>query len=266
MEIFSALLALCEGNPRSSVDSPHKGQWRGALMFSLICAWTNGWANKREAGDLRRHCSHYDVTVMDWALIRSLVQTLVCHWFRHWFGKLWPEVIALAWHWFGIGWDTDLAFSCFGHWHWFAHWVGIGSGTNRAFGSDTYWAMVPTLPAWALVETLIWHCFGFWLGPGSDTDLTFFRFLAWPGCGQWFDILSVSGPWPGFGHWFDIVSDTGLAFKVRILAVWMGIGTDAGLALVGILAAWVADWFGQLSLISACLSLGLCKKYVTPVR
>ena len=30
---------------RSPVDSPHKGQWRRALMFSLICAWTNGWAN-----------------------------------------------------------------------------------------------------------------------------------------------------------------------------------------------------------------------------
>ena len=44
---------------------PHKGQWRGALMFSLICApRTNGWANNREAGDLRRHRAHYDVTVM----------------------------------------------------------------------------------------------------------------------------------------------------------------------------------------------------------
>ena len=40
METFSALLALCEGNHRSPVDSPHKGQWRGALMFSLICAWS----------------------------------------------------------------------------------------------------------------------------------------------------------------------------------------------------------------------------------
>ena len=37
----------------SPVDSPRKGQWRGALMLSLICAWTNGWANNRDAGDLR---------------------------------------------------------------------------------------------------------------------------------------------------------------------------------------------------------------------
>ena len=34
---------------RLPVDSPHKGQWRGALMFCLICAWTNGWANNRDA-------------------------------------------------------------------------------------------------------------------------------------------------------------------------------------------------------------------------
>ena len=49
---------------RSSVNSPHKGQWRGALMFSLICVWINGWVNNREAGDLRRYRAHYDVTVM----------------------------------------------------------------------------------------------------------------------------------------------------------------------------------------------------------
>ena len=36
METFSALLALCEGNHQSPVDTPHKGQWRGALVFSLI--------------------------------------------------------------------------------------------------------------------------------------------------------------------------------------------------------------------------------------
>ena len=53
---------------RSPGNSPHKGQWRGALMFSLImliCVWINDWVNNREAGDLRRHHAHYDVTVMD---------------------------------------------------------------------------------------------------------------------------------------------------------------------------------------------------------
>ena len=46
------------------VNSPHKGQWREALMLSFICAWINGWINNREAGDLRRHRAHYDVIVM----------------------------------------------------------------------------------------------------------------------------------------------------------------------------------------------------------
>ena len=49
---------------RPPVNSPHKGEWRGALMFSLICARINGWVNNHEAGDLRRHRTHYDVTVM----------------------------------------------------------------------------------------------------------------------------------------------------------------------------------------------------------
>ena len=49
------------GIHRSPVDSPHKGQWRGALMFSLICAQINGSVNN---GDLRRYRAHHDVIVM----------------------------------------------------------------------------------------------------------------------------------------------------------------------------------------------------------
>ena len=41
-----------------------KGQWRGALMSFFICAWTSAWVNNRDAGDLRRHRAHYDVTVI----------------------------------------------------------------------------------------------------------------------------------------------------------------------------------------------------------
>ena len=52
------------GIHRSLVDSPHKGQWRGALMLSFICTRTNGWANNRGAGDLRRHNDHGDVNIM----------------------------------------------------------------------------------------------------------------------------------------------------------------------------------------------------------
>ena len=48
----------------SPVNSPHKGKWCWALMFSLICAWINVWGNNVEVGDLGRHRAHYDVTVM----------------------------------------------------------------------------------------------------------------------------------------------------------------------------------------------------------
>ena len=57
---FPRYWPFVRGIHRSPVNSPHKGQWRGALMFSLICAWINGWVNNREAG----HRAHYDVTVM----------------------------------------------------------------------------------------------------------------------------------------------------------------------------------------------------------
>ena len=62
--IFRVTGHLCGWIHRSPVNSPHKGQWRWALMFSLIYAWINGWENNGDAGDLRRHRAHYDVTVM----------------------------------------------------------------------------------------------------------------------------------------------------------------------------------------------------------
>ena len=49
---------------RSPVNSPHKGQWRGALMFSVIWLWINVWVNNRDAGDLICHRAHYDVIAM----------------------------------------------------------------------------------------------------------------------------------------------------------------------------------------------------------
>ena len=51
------------GIHRSPVNSPHKGQRRGALMFSLICAWINRWVNSGAAGYLRRYRAHYEVIV-----------------------------------------------------------------------------------------------------------------------------------------------------------------------------------------------------------
>ena len=67
METFSRYWSFARGIHRSPVNSPHKGQWHGALMFSLIRARINGWVNNGEAGDLRRHRSHYDVSVDEWS-------------------------------------------------------------------------------------------------------------------------------------------------------------------------------------------------------
>ena len=77
MEHFR-VTGFCAGIHRSPVNSPHKGQWPGTLMFSLICAWRNSWVNNREAGDLRRFRTHYDVTVM--------IYICLILWFRRIFG------------------------------------------------------------------------------------------------------------------------------------------------------------------------------------
>ena len=61
---FPRYWLFVRGIHRSPVNSPHKGQWRGAFTFSLICAWINRWVNCRETGDLRRYRAHYDVIVM----------------------------------------------------------------------------------------------------------------------------------------------------------------------------------------------------------
>ena len=70
---FSRNWPFVRGIHRSPVNSPHKSQWRGALIFSLICDWINGWVKKREAGGWRRHRAHYDVVVM------KLLWILVCY-------------------------------------------------------------------------------------------------------------------------------------------------------------------------------------------
>ena len=61
--IFSVTDLLGSTSPVTG-GFPHKDQWHRALVFPLICAWTNGWANNRDADDLRRHRAHYDAIVM----------------------------------------------------------------------------------------------------------------------------------------------------------------------------------------------------------
>ena len=61
---FPRYWPFVRGIHRWPVNSLHKGQWCGALMFSLIWVLTNDWVHNRNAGDLRHHGTHYDVTVM----------------------------------------------------------------------------------------------------------------------------------------------------------------------------------------------------------
>ena len=61
---FPCYWPFMRGIHRSLVVSLHKDQWRRTLMFSLICAGTNGWSNNRSTGDLRRHHAHYNVILI----------------------------------------------------------------------------------------------------------------------------------------------------------------------------------------------------------
>ena len=95
MEALSALLAFCEGNSPVTGESPHTGQWRGAFMFSLFCAWTHGSANLRDAGNLRLHRTlswrHGDVNhtvVLDTTLYNQLIYYCL-HFSRNKFIKTW---------------------------------------------------------------------------------------------------------------------------------------------------------------------------------
>ena len=61
---FPRYRPFVRGIHRSPENSPHNGQWRGALKYSLMCAWTNGWVTNQGDGDWRRHRANYYVTVM----------------------------------------------------------------------------------------------------------------------------------------------------------------------------------------------------------
>ena len=86
---FPRYRLFVRGIHQSPGNSPRKRQWRGALMFSLICAWINAWVNNREGGDLRRHRAYYDVTVMlifKMHMVRTCWDCTVCLWhYMIWF-------------------------------------------------------------------------------------------------------------------------------------------------------------------------------------
>ena len=85
----------------SPVNSPHNGQWRGALMLSLICARINDWVNNGEAGDLRRTCAHYDVIVMILTTVTVIsysCKTWISIQINQWIAY-WTNSSALNWKW-----------------------------------------------------------------------------------------------------------------------------------------------------------------------
>ena len=65
METFSALTGpVCKEFTGDRWIPLTKASDAEFLVFSWICAWTNGWVHNREAGDWRCHCAHYIVTTM----------------------------------------------------------------------------------------------------------------------------------------------------------------------------------------------------------
>ena len=80
-------------------------------MFSLICAWINGWVNNREGGDLRRHRAQYDVTVMIYSSFVYIAWETMAERLSSW--------LARSWGWVGLGWV--------GGWG-----VGLGVGVDIA--------------------------------------------------------------------------------------------------------------------------------------
>ena len=135
------------GIHRSTADSPHIGQWRGAFMFPLIRAWTNGWANNRDNGGLRRRRVNYDVTVM----IRDLLKTVskadtICN--LHY---CWGHQVLLTWIERTVGQASSAVHEkpCQ---HWCRHVVALGY-FDMGFQSyqSNLWSMTPISIGWCNV-------------------------------------------------------------------------------------------------------------------
>ena len=86
---FPRYWPFVRGIHQSPVNSPHKGQWRGALMFPLISTWINGWVNNRDTGYLRRLRAHYDVTIMSYKVCGHL------QFFHQWHFRIAPRTTTI---------------------------------------------------------------------------------------------------------------------------------------------------------------------------
>ena len=77
---FPCYWPFVRGIHRSPVNSPHKGQWHGALLFSLICALNKrlskqswGWWFEMPSRSLWRHCNDY----------QTILYISYCMYWRH---------------------------------------------------------------------------------------------------------------------------------------------------------------------------------------
>ena len=97
--------SFVRGIHRSPVNSPDKGQWRGALVFSLICVWINAWVNNRKAGDLRRHRAHNDIIMYRTTTKHNKARTMCIYYggttplhFRNRFDPLVSKMFSKIWN------------------------------------------------------------------------------------------------------------------------------------------------------------------------
>ena len=108
------------GIHQSPVNSPHKGQWRGALMFSLICIWINGWV-KHSWGwwyvtlprPLWRHCNDSlrqsdAYALVNKAIIGSDSCRVACSAPSHYLNQCWLVVITGNKSQWSLGQNTKL--------------------------------------------------------------------------------------------------------------------------------------------------------------
>ena len=95
---FPRYWTFVRGIHRWPVNSPHKGQWHGALMFFFfICACINSWVNYGEACDLSCNGIDYDVTVM-----YHLWNICVCLELTVFSGGIFPGKMPVCFGWFNV--------------------------------------------------------------------------------------------------------------------------------------------------------------------
>ena len=98
MKTFSALLAICAGNSPVTVEflaqslGPVTRSFEGFFYLRM----NNDWENNDEAGDLRRHRAHYDVTVMMFSMSSHRYKGgYTAHWSKvtYVFVSTWPALV-----------------------------------------------------------------------------------------------------------------------------------------------------------------------------